>query len=82
MPDDILAELATTQLTKGNACVRTRIAREHPELLESFDKVLPARQFSARSVAEWFIARGVHTTKQAIENHRLGVCETCRKTTS
>ncbi len=78
---DILADLAGMQKYRGQECVRVRIQREHPDLVQAFDEAL-ASHYSGRSIAEWFAARGVETTGQAISNHRNKVCVRCRAQTS
>jgi hypothetical protein len=79
---DILADLAGMQTPTGILCVRARIQRDHPELLESWDKAIAAHQFSTRSVADWFSAHGVKVSQEVVRNHRVGTCERCRNLTS
>jgi hypothetical protein len=77
--NDILADLAGMQKSTGTLCARARIQRDHPELLEAFDKAVTSH-FSALSVSDWFAERGVVIGQEAVRKHRIGACQRCRKT--
>lgn len=75
---DILADLAGMQKPSGILCARARIQRDHPDLLDSWDKAIAAHQYSTRSVADWFARQGVKVGQESVRNHRVGACERCR----
>ena len=77
--NDILADLAGMQKMTGTPCVRARIQRDHPDLLEAFDKAVDS-QYSAISVADWFSQHGVEVGQEAVRKHRIGSCQRCRRT--
>jgi hypothetical protein len=68
------------QTPTGILCARARIQRDHADLLESWDTAIAARQFSTRSVSDWFASKGVKVGDEAVRRHRAGTCERCRTT--
>lgn len=73
---DILADLAGMQKLTGIPCVRVRIQRDRPDLLEAFD-VAVASHYSTGSVADWFTKHGVQCGEEAVRKHRVGSCRRC-----